>query len=344
MRKKIIINGQETNYSIIDDAHLYNDKTGKELKGTYSTNEYHSVQLVIDGKPKTFMFHRLVAEAFCENPNGYTIVDHIDRDKHNDNASNLRWVDASTNAKNCEKKPRRKMQKYGGNFTEKKWYPVFGFEDYYKVSEDCEFVKLQNLQYLALSERHGYYRVTLAELSYSAHVKLWESVNRQVVPKGFSIDHIDGDKSNNRINNLRLSTYSDNIRNAYANGHKGQVAVKQYSLQGGYIRTYSSIREAALDNNILEAGLKEAVNRHGTSGGYYWLRENDPTTIEKVINNWVPEGFTIIPDYPTYCINQKGQVYNKRNKNFVPIHYRVDGVTPYVVLKSKRINIENLMP
>lgn len=43
MRKKIIIDGKETNYSITDDAHLYNDKTGKELKGTYATNEYHSV-------------------------------------------------------------------------------------------------------------------------------------------------------------------------------------------------------------------------------------------------------------------------------------------------------------
>ena len=82
MRKKIIIDGKETRYFVSDDGKVYNDKTGRELKGTYTTNEYHSIQLRIDNKSRTFMVHRLVAEAFCENPNGYTIVDHIDRDKH----------------------------------------------------------------------------------------------------------------------------------------------------------------------------------------------------------------------------------------------------------------------
>jgi hypothetical protein len=43
MKKKIIIDGKETNYSITDDAKIFNDTTGKELKGTYKTNEYHSV-------------------------------------------------------------------------------------------------------------------------------------------------------------------------------------------------------------------------------------------------------------------------------------------------------------
>jgi hypothetical protein len=43
MKKKIIINNKETNYSVTDDAKIFNDKTGRELKGTYSTNEYHSV-------------------------------------------------------------------------------------------------------------------------------------------------------------------------------------------------------------------------------------------------------------------------------------------------------------
>lgn len=345
MKKKIIIDGKETNYSVTDDAHIYNDKTGRELKGTYATNDYHSIQLVIDGKPKTFMFHRLVAQAFCENPNNYTIVDHIDRNKHNDNASNLRWVDASTNAKNCERTtPAVKREKYLGDFTEKKWYPVYGFEDFYKVSEDCEFVKLQTLQILTLTERHGYLRVSLGGVQYSAHIKLWESVNKQAIPDGYNIDHIDGNKANNCINNLRATTYSDNMKNAYKNGHRRQVAIKQYSLQGEYLNTYSSIREASRNNNISEVAIKDASNRYGISGGFYWIREDDPISIEEAMNSWVPEGFTIIPEYPTYCINKEGQVYNKRNKNKVPIHYRANGKDPYIILNSKRVNIADLMP
>jgi hypothetical protein len=43
MKKKIVVNGKETNYSVTEDARIFNDITGRELKGTYKTNEYHSV-------------------------------------------------------------------------------------------------------------------------------------------------------------------------------------------------------------------------------------------------------------------------------------------------------------
>ena len=66
MKKKIIFNNQETNYSVDEEGNIYNDKFNKILKGTYARNEYHSVQLTINGKPKTFMTHRLVAEAFYQ--------------------------------------------------------------------------------------------------------------------------------------------------------------------------------------------------------------------------------------------------------------------------------------
>ena len=40
-----------------------------------------------------FLVHRLVAITFIENPDEYKEVDHIDRDKSNNNVNNLRWAD-----------------------------------------------------------------------------------------------------------------------------------------------------------------------------------------------------------------------------------------------------------
>ena len=54
----------------------------------------------INGKRKGELIHRLVALHFVDNPNNYTEVDHLDRDKENNNAENLRWCTRSDNNSN----------------------------------------------------------------------------------------------------------------------------------------------------------------------------------------------------------------------------------------------------
>lgn len=43
--------------------------------------------------------HRLIADAFIDNPNNYNIVMHIDNNKSNNNISNLKWGTTSMNTK-----------------------------------------------------------------------------------------------------------------------------------------------------------------------------------------------------------------------------------------------------
>lgn len=49
------------------------------------------VHLWKDGKTCPMKVHRLVAEAFIENPNGYTMINHIDSNPLNNDISNLEW-------------------------------------------------------------------------------------------------------------------------------------------------------------------------------------------------------------------------------------------------------------
>lgn len=281
--KKIVIDGEETVYSVSDDAHVRNDKTGRELKGTYTTNEYHSIQLTIKGKPKTFMVHRLVAMAFCENPDPktYTLVDHIDRNYHNDHSSNLRWVTPSINARNAERPRQNKSSYYKEDFSDD-WVQILDFPDY-MTRKDGTVVKISNRKIVVQQDRHGYKRVLLNGQMKSVNRIVWESFNNQRIAKGYYIDHIDGNKSNNNLSNLRLVTQSENMLNAYRNGHKNQVKVYQFDTEGNLIKEFPSYQKAATEIEVSHPAIRAAVNNCTRSGGYYWTREEDKDNIIQVI-------------------------------------------------------------
>jgi len=89
---------------------LRNGNTNRKIKGWKDHLGYQRVLVKVDGKRKVFWVHRLVAQCYLPNPEGLDEVDHIDRNKQNNDYRNLRW---STRHKNCiNVKPRSKITKY----------------------------------------------------------------------------------------------------------------------------------------------------------------------------------------------------------------------------------------
>lgn len=64
-----------------------------------------------------YRVHRLVAELFVDKPETKDLVNHIDGNKHNNNAQNLEWVDCSENSKHsCEVLQKNCKKVYQYNF------------------------------------------------------------------------------------------------------------------------------------------------------------------------------------------------------------------------------------
>lgn len=93
MNNKIIFD----KYCINDKGELYNIKTNRKLKLRPSNKGYLKTNISIDGKLKTVFIHRLVAEAFIDNPNNLPQVNHKDENKQNNCVENLEWCDAKYN-------------------------------------------------------------------------------------------------------------------------------------------------------------------------------------------------------------------------------------------------------
>lgn len=86
-------------YKVSNYGRVKSVKKQLVLKTSGSGNRYKTVALC-NGMRKTFRLHRLVAAAFIPNPENKPCIDHIDGDRANNHADNLRWVTAKENSNN----------------------------------------------------------------------------------------------------------------------------------------------------------------------------------------------------------------------------------------------------
>lgn len=78
----------------------YHKSGGKILKGHFDSYGYLRVGLWNGKKVKTIPIHRIVAEAFIDNPSNLPCIDHINTIRTDNRVENLRWVSQKQNSNN----------------------------------------------------------------------------------------------------------------------------------------------------------------------------------------------------------------------------------------------------
>ena len=96
-----LIDGYD-NYEVSSHGFVRNNKTGRILKHGINDGGYRHVMLRKNNKSKPYTIHKLVASRFCDNPNNYRCVDHIDNNRSNNHFNNLRWASHSMNSRNTK--------------------------------------------------------------------------------------------------------------------------------------------------------------------------------------------------------------------------------------------------
>ena len=123
------IQGYEGKYQVSNLGNVksfWKDRNGKIMKSSANKRGYYQVYLYSDSKPrKRYFLHRLVSQAFIENPDNLPFVNHIDEDKSNNYVENLEWCTAEYNnnygahnerilktkkLRNCETAPKEVLQ------------------------------------------------------------------------------------------------------------------------------------------------------------------------------------------------------------------------------------------
>ena len=272
--KKMILD--YLNYEIDEDGNVYNTTTKTYLKGSVGENGYKYYRLSKNNTKKMFYAHRLVAEHFIPNPNNLPVVNHIDGNKLNNNINNLEWISYSENAKHWHDSRERRMNKpveyYEQDLPDEKW------EKYgnYLVSSLGRVRHAQKNNILRPSIACGYYKVRLSNNGLVEdqfiHKLVWKLFSNYDMPDNNTvIDHIDGNKLNNNINNLRKISLSENVKAALYEQKTNNSAkvVAQYSLEGELLKQYPSAAEAARVLNLDSSTItKVCRGKNKTHGGY----------------------------------------------------------------------------
>ena len=116
---------------------------------------------------------------------------------------------------------------------------------------------------------HGYERISVDGKRMYKHRYLWEAAYGPI-PKGMYIDHINGVRHDNRLENLRLVDRTGNARNSKLrnDNSSGVVGVhyhKQHGKWNARIGSDSKRVELGLYDDWFEAvcARKSAENKHG---------------------------------------------------------------------------------
>lgn len=272
---------KNTNYEIFEDGKCFSHYTNKFL--TPSKNEkYPRYKIKINGKSKPIAVHRMVAETFIPNPNNKPYVNHKDGNKQNFHKNNLEWVTAQENnrhAINTGLRPKcgKKDNYYIEDLENESWVECFEYNNYYISSYGR--VMNKNTKYLLSTkpDGNGYPAVHLFRdgkgIVKQVHRLEYKSFFPDDNIEGYVINHKDGNKTNNLLDNLEKVTLSENALHAeyIIKTHKGSKPVEQYLIKDKkvtIIKEYPSAAQAIRETGL--SSIRYACTHGAEIGGFFW--------------------------------------------------------------------------
>lgn len=275
MNSKFYLN---TKYEIYKDGRCFSHLSNKFLTPQMS-NKYPTYNLTLGGKKKKTYVHRMVAETFLPHDEEHNIVNHKDGDTHNFNVSNLEWVTCQENSQHAcanglTPKGDQTINRFVENLPNENWFEVKDFP-LYIISSYGRIMnhKTKRLLKQAISA-HGYYEVALYKnnkgYTKQIHQLVYCNYFQDYDIKGYVINHKDGNKLNNNIDNLEKITYQENNLHAVytIRTNKCAKAIVQIDKNGKIVQEFVSVAQATKNTGI--NNISRAANSGRTAGGFYW--------------------------------------------------------------------------
>jgi len=178
------------------------------------------------------------------------------------------------------------------------WKPIKNYEEYYEISNHGNVRRIKydnkgNLKQYPLPnyiknkiDKDGYKRYTLSLKSKNKEFSSHRLVAQAFIPNPNNypvVNHKDGDKNNNNIDNLEWCSIQHNNIHALenklrvmpmGNDLKTSKSVLKFDKDGNFIEKYESSGDASRKNGILSSHIRDCCRGSlKTYKGYVWKYE-----------------------------------------------------------------------
>ena len=163
------------------------------------------------------------------------------------------------------------------------WKDIKDYEGLYQVSNLGNVRNKRTEKVLIGGIKRGYREVIILKDTKRKYKLVHRLVAEAFIPNAENhpqVNHIDGNKLNNKVNNLEWCTRSENMKHAYkiglekplyAQNNPRAKKVKQYDLCKNFIKQYDGIKEASRINNLNPRDISKCCQgKRRQVGGYIW--------------------------------------------------------------------------
>lgn len=272
--KQIEIDGELIPYAISTEGVVRNLKTNYCLKGTI-LHSYHYINFRWNRKQKNKALHQLIATAFIPNPNHYTIVDHIDGNRLNNSIENLRWVSYKENNNNIHKNNTPKPPVFPEVIFTKEELENEEWKEYKDfVVSNLGRIKGKRGKILKGNKSDSGY-IKYGKKHSLGHIIVWEAFCGKK-KEGMVINHINGNKHDNRLSNLEEVTHQENLYKAAVQTNAWNFKkVGEFNEKGELLRTFPNASEAGRAIGILPSSMRNSIRRNGRCKNKLYYRYLD---------------------------------------------------------------------